>query len=130
MIEEVEEFIWNYEGEQREIMLFLHNRLVSTFHLECKLSYKIPFYYFNSWICYFNPTKDNKVEFAFPRGNEPSNFQGILKSKGRKQVYGITYSSLKNIDKFLIDAVIREAILLDETTPYASKRTKSKKERK
>ncbi len=36
MIEEVEEFIWNYEGEQKEIMLFLHNRLISTFHLECK----------------------------------------------------------------------------------------------
>ena len=128
MVEEVEEFIWDYEGEQKEIMIFLHNRLISIFHLECKLSYKIPFYYYNSWICYLNPTKDNRVELAFPRGNELSNIQGVLESKGRKQVYGITYSSLKNININLIDEVIREAILLDQTTPYASKRKRNKKE--
>lgn len=117
-----EDFIYNFEGSQREIMLYFHKVLTEEFGLRSKLSYKIPFYYNKSWVCYLNPTKNGNIEFAFPRGNELSNSNGILESKGRKQVYSIEIKDLSGINEALIKETIMEAILLDDTTPYQSKR--------
>jgi hypothetical protein len=117
-----EEFIYHHEGQQREIMLYLHHALVNEFNLTSKISYKIPFYYRKSWICYLNPTKDNKVELAFTRGNELSNMNGLLEFKGRKQVAGMEFYQLKDIQKKAISEIIHEAILLDDSVPYSLKR--------
>lgn len=118
----VEDFFYEFEGEQQKIMLFLHEKLTDEFQLTAKLRYKIPFYFRLSWICYINPTKDNRVEFAFIRGNEMSNFQNILESKGRKLVYSLTVEKLSDLPIDLLNEVILEAITLDEMKPYASKR--------
>ena len=119
---EAENFIYQFEGNQREVMLYFHNLLVTELNLTDKFRFKIPFYYGKSWICYLNPTKDNKIEFAFTRGNELSNFQGLLHSKGRKQVYSIEFEKISNIPHQIINEIIQEALLLDETKPYESKR--------
>lgn len=119
---EAENFIYQFEGNQREVMLYFHNLLVTELNLTDKIRFKIPFYYGKSWICYLNPTKDNKIEFAFTRGNELSNFQGLLHSKGRKQVYSIEFEKISNIPHQIINEIIQEALLLDETKPYESKR--------
>lgn len=121
---EVENYIYRFEDSQREIMLYLHNLLTIELNLRDKLQYKIPFYYRKSWICYVNPTKKKSIEFAFVRGNELSNSLGLLDSKGRKQVCSIELTSLSEIPINDLKAVIQEAILLDETVPYASKRKK------
>jgi len=120
----VEEFIYNYEGNQREIMLFFHQTLVSEFNLRPKISYKIPFYYRKSWICYLNPVKEDGVEFAFPRGNELSNEQGLLEEKGRQQVRGIVFKELSDIPFQTLKEILQEAIVLDEKIPYKSYRKK------
>ena len=119
---EAEDFIYTYEGNQREIMLYLHNQLTTELNLIDKIRFDIPFYYGKSWICYLNPSKDGKIEFAFVRGNELSNEQGLLSNKGRKQVYSITFEKMKDIPQNALDEVIQEAILLDESKPYESKR--------
>ena len=119
---EVEEFIYQFEGNQRKMMLYLHRWLTTEFNLTSKIRYKIPFFYQKSWICYLNPTKDGKIEFAFTRGNELSNEQGILENFGRKQVYSIIFEDVSDIPIQQIKEIIHEAILLDETEPYASKR--------
>ena len=119
---EAEDFIYTYEGNQREIMLYLHKKLTTELNLIDKIRFDIPFYYGKSWICYLNPSKDGKIEFAFVRGNELSNEQGLLSNKGRKQVYSITFEKMKDIPQNALDEVIQEAILLDETKPYESKR--------
>jgi len=119
---EVEGFIHQYEGEQREVMLFLHSLLEQELNLISKLQYKIPFYYRKSWICYMNPLKNGAVEFAFTRGNELSNSQGLLIDKGRKQVSSVEFKKVADIPDESLNEVIHEAILLDETVPYASKR--------
>ena len=41
----VEEFIYQYEGHQHEIMIYFHNLLINQFELLDKIRYKIPFYY-------------------------------------------------------------------------------------
>jgi hypothetical protein len=72
-----------------------------------------------------NPGKNHSIEFAFVRGNELSNSQGILDSKGRKQVWSIELTKLSHIPIQELTEIIHEAILLDDAVPYASKKTKS-----
>lgn len=117
-----EDFIYNLDDNQREISLYLHKLLTEEFALISKIKYSIPFYYKKSWICYLNPTKNGNIEFAFPRGNELSNSNGILESKGRKQVYSLEIGKLSDIDESLLKETIMEAIFLDDTAPYKSKR--------
>ena len=119
---EGEDFIYQFEGNQRKVMLHFHNLLTLELGLTEKIRFKIPFYYGKSWICYLNPTKDGKIEFAFVRGNELSNYQKILDNKDRKQVYSIEFEKLSEIPIQQINEIIQEAILLDETKPYESKR--------
>ena len=75
-------------------------------------------------MCYLNPTKDNGVELCFTRGNELSNTQRILQSKGRKQVSGITYYEIKQIEESPILEILHEALLLDNEVPYKIKKKK------
>lgn len=121
---EVAAYIDRHEGHQQAIMHYLHRQLLSFPGITCKLSYSIPFYYRKSWICYLNPVKNNAVEMVFTRGNELSNEQGLLEAKGRKQVLGITFSTVKDIPGQAMNEIIQEALLLDETVPYAAKRGK------
>jgi hypothetical protein len=118
----VEDFIYQFEGSQREVMLHFHELLTTECNLITKMRYKIPFFYGKSWICYLNPTKNGRIEFSFVRGNELSNHQGILDNKGRKQVYSIEFEKLPDIPLQQIREIIQEAILLDETKAYESKR--------
>lgn len=112
------------EGEQQKIMLCLHDLLMANVGITNKIRFKVPFYYNRSWICYLNPNKKGGVELCFLRGNELSNVQGLLDAKGRKQVTGITFQEEKEMPLKEIHEIIQEAILLDETIPYASKRKK------
>ena len=118
----VEDFILNFEGEQKEIMLFFHSLLTEEFNLIPKFQYNLPFYYRKSWICYLFPTKKGLIELAFTRGKELSNAQGLLKSRGRKMVSSIEFKALKDISIGNIREVIHEAIILDETVPYSFKK--------
>ncbi|MBX2875127.1 MAG: DUF1801 domain-containing protein [Saprospiraceae bacterium] len=122
----IEDYIYRYEGKQREILQQLHHLLTEELNLEAKLRYKIPFYYNRSWVCYLNAPKEGGVELAFTRGNELSNDQGLLDDKGRKQVMSMLIEQLEQIHDPMLLEVWQEAILLDETIPYASKRQKKK----
>ena len=98
-MEKVENFIYQFEGEQRRILRYLHQLLSEELHLEAKIRYKIPFYYGRTWICYLNPIKNAGIEFVFVRGNELSNYQGILDNRGRTEVAGIELYQLADIPK-------------------------------
>ena len=119
---DTKDFIFQFEGEQRAIMLFIHDWLTVDLNLTAKMRFKTPFYYRKSWICYLNPTKQGTIELAFTRGNELSNSQGLLDSKGRKQVFSIELKKLSESPIETINEIIQEAILLDETIKYESKR--------
>lgn len=100
-------------------MLYFHDLMLSFPGVISKISYRIPFYYRKSWLCYLNPTKEEGVEFAFPRGNELSNSQGLLESKSRNQVTSVTFQNIKEIPEATIREIIHEAILLDDAVPYS-----------
>jgi len=119
-------YIYDREGEQQAIMLHLHELLTSYPEVRGKIRYNIPFYDRKSWICYLSPLKDGSVELAFTRANELSNEQGALDFKGRKQVAGITYATMKDIKEGVLHEILQEALLLDEEVAYASKRSSKK----
>jgi hypothetical protein len=121
---EVENFIRVHEGQQLALLNYFHSIFTSELGLMDKIRFKIPFYYNKSWICYLNPIKGEGIELAFLRGNELSNDQGILNSKGRKQVYGIDFFQLDEIPERTVLEIVQEALILDETKPYPSKRKK------
>ncbi len=124
---EVDLFILEKEGDQQAVLQFLNDLMMSNPEIIQKIRYKVPFYYRKSWICYLNPNKKTgAVEMVFLRGNELSNEQGLLEAKGRKQVRGVTFSTITDIPIDTLIEVIQEAIWLDDTVPYASKRTTKK----
>lgn len=112
---------------QRQLLAYLHDLLATQLGLEAKIRYRIPFYYRYSWICYLNPVPNEGVELAFTRGNELSNAQGLLSSAGRKQVYGIVLHDPATVSEAALLEVLNEAILLDESVPYQSKRKQATK---
>ena len=122
----VEHFIYEKTGTQREILLYLHQILAEELGLQPKIRYRIPFYYQKSWICYLNPLKEGGVEFVFLRGNELSNEQDLLDTKGRKQVRGITFRQVADVPLEAIYEIIQEALVLDETVPYRIRKNKPK----
>jgi len=110
----VSDYIFQQQGNQKEILLYFHDWFTNELKLTSKIRCKIPFYDKRSWICYLNPTTGRKVELAFIRGNELSNEHGILNFKDRKQIAGIEFENLENIPFQAINEIIQEAILLDE----------------
>lgn len=121
---EVEDFIYCHEGNQRELMLFFHHLFTRELNLTAKIKFRIPFYYGKSWICFLNPLEGNKVELAFLRGNELSNTQALLQSKGRKQVFGVVLEELSDVLLQQLHEIIHEAILLDAKKPNSLKNKK------
>ncbi|MEM6630016.1 MAG: DUF1801 domain-containing protein [Bacteroidota bacterium] len=120
----VEHYIYEQEGIQRDILLFLHQHLLTYPPLTPKIRYKIPFYYGKTWVCYLNPIKKEQIELVFVRGNELSNDQRILESRGRKQVKGLICSSVDSIPLEALIETITEALILDKDVPYSLKSKK------
>jgi hypothetical protein len=125
---EIENLIYQFEGEQRKIMLHFHNLLTNEYDLTSRITFKCPCYYRKSWICYLKPTKRNSIELTFFRGNELSNNQGLLTNNGRKQLLSIDIDKVDSIPESALNEIFHEALLLDKTTPYESKRKNKKQQ--
>lgn len=119
---EIEEYTENLENHQKEVIHFLHEMITENPGIELKRKFKLPFDYRKSWICYFTILKNGTVEWAFTRGNELSNENGYLKSRGRKQVSSVEFSYVSEIDVAKAKACLQEALLLDEQVPYSVKK--------
>lgn len=120
----VTEYIYDKTGNEREILSYLHDSIRSLPGIEVKIRFQIPFYYRKSWICYLNVLKKGGVELAFIRANELISVHHLLDFNNRKQVAGITFHKSKDIDMELVNLILLEAIDLDESKRYASKKTK------
>ncbi|MFN1834869.1 DUF1801 domain-containing protein [Balneola sp. MJW-20] len=110
----VEDFIYCHEGDQREIMLYFHHFLMNFPTVTCSIKHGIPFYDQNKWVCYLNPVKSGAVALSFIYGNKLSNEQGLLESKGRKQVMSAEFKRLEEIPRDAVRQIINEALMLDE----------------
>jgi len=116
---QINEYINRLTSKQAGIVQCLHDLIMETPAIEIKKRWNLPFYYRKSWICYFNLLKDGKVEWAFVRGNELSNESGWLETRGRKQIYSVSFESINEIDLRIAQINFQEAVLLDEHVPYS-----------
>ena len=119
------DYIESLDGEQRRIMLVLHQFLSTYPQVTCRIRYRVPFFYRKSWLCYLNPLKNSAVELCFVRANELSNKNGLLDFKNRTQVAGVTYCAIGEIQEDALAEVVQEVLLLDETVPYTVKRPRA-----
>ena len=116
----VESYIYKLEGEQREIMSYLHDLLSQRYQMTYKLRYKVPFYDMKKWLCYLNPQKKSTtmlnggIELCFLHGRWMVDPQGALDAKNRVQIAGITYLSLEDINEEILEILIKEAIEIDD----------------
>jgi hypothetical protein len=93
---------------------YLDDRLANHHGLRSKVSYGLPMYSMQSWICYLHPLKKGGIELCFTRGIDLSNEQGLLKLRGRKQIAGVCFHHISEIEQQILDQIVQEAILLDE----------------
>lgn len=98
---------------QRLRVLILHAHPKIREHLEINT----PMYKVRQDVCYFGKVHPVKgLELCFLRGFQLSNEQGLLESKGRKYIHGITFTDiydLKNKEVAFLE-ILNEALILDE----------------
>lgn len=121
---DVTNYIAGIDDPQQSLMIILDNLIMTQFDFQAKIRFSIPFYYNKSWVCYLNPIKNDGVELCFLRANELANTDGLLDFKDRKQVAGISYYTTQQISTNSPVQLLQEALILDETVKYESKRQK------
>lgn len=118
----VEDYIYEFEEPQQEILLHLHQLLTLEFGLKENIRFKIPFYDHINWVCYLRPFSCPKnktgISLSFVKGNFLSDPNNLLKSRKRKRVCDLEIYTLSKLPETYIKSLIQEAIILDETTPF------------
>lgn len=114
----IEDFI---ESQELSISALLYQLRETILHAHPKMTERFMFntamFGVKNELCYFVVLNKNKgVEIGFHRGFQMSNEQGLLESKKRKFIHGIT---LKDLDDFKnkeapFKEILQEAIILDE----------------
>jgi len=100
----VGQFISEQSETVQEIVLILDELFLSYPNVGSKIRYHIPFYDYNTWVCYINPLKKGEgVELVFLKGKELSEVFPFLEVNGRKLVAGIT---IKEITEDILEQVI------------------------
>jgi len=133
----VEELILTLPRKEQVIVKYLRQLI-----LEClpkateKISYGVPFYTRNRMICfiwppsvYWGPKKqqgkneEKGVTLGFCQGNRMSNDDGVLLAEGRKQVYCMYFTAVKEINDEQIRALLFEAEMVDNTFGKAKRKS-------
>jgi len=110
----VTEFIEDREGSKKEILHLLRDFIIdSTPDLEEKIAYNVPFYYYNGPLLYLSTSKKD-VYIGFCKGYAMNNYPEHLLSEGRKEIKVIHYKNLKDIDFTILNALIQEAVKINE----------------
>lgn len=125
----VSNYIASLPQSQAQMMSVLRNMILDVGpHVQEKISYKIPFFYFHGPLCYLSPTFDG-IYIGFVRGHQLSNGHGLLEKKDRKFVRSIHFYSLAELEEReeQIRQILNEAAILNE---YHFRQKKKKKQPK
>ena len=122
----VPSYIADRPKSQALIMNRLRNLVLDVgIHVEEKISYGVPFFYFHGPLCYLSPKLDGAY-IGFVRGHQLSNEQGLLETKNRKFIRSIYFHSLAELEEKATDIrhILNEAAILNQ---YHFQQKKSKK---
>lgn len=114
----VEEFIQG-QAPQFGLLLWQIRDMILCSHAKVKerMLFNMPMFSVKKEFCYVGIIRAKTgIEIGFHRGFQMSNVQGLLDTKGRKYIAGITFKNLEDLlekeEAFL--EIIQEAIMLDE----------------
>jgi hypothetical protein len=111
----VDFYILEKEQPLQVMLQKLHSILISCApHMEARLTYNIPFYYYFGRLCYLNP-KENSLEMGFCRG-AMMNQNELLSRTELKEVRIIKYANIQEIREENLLPLIYEAMILNELT--------------
>lgn len=107
---------------QKSIVDYIYNELLTYPGVECKIKFKLPFFYKNTWIAYLNPIKKDGIEFCIVRAKEIPTIEAFVNYKKRTMVAGISFYSANEINLNILHFIFQEAYQLDSTTSYTFKK--------
>lgn len=114
----IEDFI---ESQELVISALLYQLRETILHAHPKMTERFMFntamFGVKNELCYLVVLNKNKgVEVGFHRGFQMSNEQGLLESKKRKFIHGITFKDLEDFKnkEAPFKEILQEAIILDE----------------
>jgi hypothetical protein len=128
---EVQTYISKQSHTQSEIMNVLRSLVLDIGpHVQEKISYTVPFFYFHGPLCYLS-TKLDGAYIAFVRGHQLSNEQGLLETNKRKYIRSILFHSVAELEEQEEDIrrILNEAAILNEYY-FRQKRIRKKPEKK
>ena len=112
----VDQYIFNQKEPHQSIMLYLRSVILKTLpEVDEKLSYKIPFYYYDKKpMCYLNILKKtNYVDVAFIQGIFlEDKFSELKDYNNRKQVRSLQVKDLEDFDELMFTELLKEAASL------------------
>lgn len=105
-------------SEVRQLLIAAHHFLQETLpsFATCAIKWEIPFYKLHRNFCYLNRHSDH-ITLGFPHGYKLSPIPNILlgENENLKQVRYLEIRSLEDLYSNLVQQVLHEAIILDET---------------
>ena len=107
-----EEYILKFQGAQKELLAFLHQYFRDK-GLRPQLSYGLPFYYGNRWICYLKSNKDGSLDLSFTRANQFEDPTGLLEDRDRRQIKSLVLWPDQDLPMDAIEQIVEAAIALD-----------------
>lgn len=122
----VQSYIANRPKSQAQIMNVLRSMILDIGpHIQEKISYTVPFFYFFGPLCYLSPKLDG-VYIGFVHGHQLDHGHGLLEKMNRKYVRSIHFYSLVDLEEKEDDVrkILNEAAILNE---YLHQQKKAKK---
>lgn len=114
----IEDFI---ESQELVISALLYQLRETILHAHPKMTERFMFntamFGVKNELCYLVVLNKNKgIEIGFHRGFQMSNEQGLLESKKRKFIHGVTFKNLEDFKnkEASFKEILQEAIILDE----------------
>lgn len=114
MANSYQEFLSRIDPLQAEVVNYFDQLFTSKLGISRKIRFRVPFYDYNSWICYLNPIKKNAIELCFLDGIAMAKSFPLLDMKDRKKVSGITIAVNEDIPAELIIDMLNHAISLNK----------------
>lgn len=114
----IEDFIESQVPEASALMYQLRNTILLAHpKMKERFLFNTAMFGVKNELCYFVVLKKNTgIEVGFHRGFQLSNEQGLLDSKKRKFIHGVTFKDLEDFknNEASFKEILQEAIILDD----------------
>jgi len=103
------DFLDTLDESKASLIAYLDQEFLKIEGIGRKMRYGIPFYDYEKWICYLNPTKKGTVELVFLAGDVMRATFPLLQKRGRKMVAGLELDPQKDVNRDLLVEMILTA---------------------